>query len=167
MVVRSAPTALSAARRTPPPPVPSASVRLPTRSPLLVVQVGVVSTLRVPTHSHPGTAHRQRCVPLCAECGGVRDLACMDDDGMPVCNFSGAGVNAAGLCVPNCGSGGRPPCLSAPLLSAPLCQRCVAKFLLRVQPGSRGCLVQARDMPVRPCAVQIQGSTSIALLTVP
>ena len=56
------------------------------------------------------TAHH-RCVTLCAECGGLRDLACVDDAGMPFCNFSPAGVNGNGRCVP-CGNNGRPVCLS-------------------------------------------------------
>ena len=62
---------------------------------------------------------------------------------MPFCTLSPAGVNNAGRCVP-CGSGGRPLCLSAPFLPTPICWCRVANFLLRAEPGSRGCLAQAR-----------------------
>ena len=59
---------------------------------------------------------------LAQDCGGFRDPPCENPDGSIFCTFvpSGGGrsaPNGANLCVP-CGSGGRPPCLSAPSSAA-------------------------------------------------
>ena len=48
------------------------------------------------------------------DCGGMRQMPCVDADGNPFCTFEPAGLNGRGVCV-TCGNNGRPVCLSAPL----------------------------------------------------
>ena len=75
---------------------------------------------------------------VCAECGGLRDLPCIDENGLEVCfvpNNVGSGrsgPNGNGVCTP-CGNNGRTVCNSAispPLAFDILCTELAALLML-------------------------------------